>query len=568
MKRVACWASWFLVAACGSSSEPASAPSGAAGAAGAAVGPYQPPAASAVVEAGPVAIRRELFTIAGVEAPPNPMGGATPSELNRVRVIRYRVDSDPPRPARAIVVMMPGFLGGGPSFDGLARALVKRSSEEGAIEAWAIDRRSNLLEDHHGHDVAEVRRDPELARRYYVDGDEIEGKTFPGFVTQSSVPYMSEWGLATTLGDLRKVIELVPQAERRSRVVLVGHSLGASIAEAYAAWDFAGTPGYSELAGLVLVDGVAQREGSQTLPDQAKYENGGEAAAGGFGTSPGVNGIRKANRYVSLPFLGTKVYPIAGYVAMRAVLSPDAVAEDPDRDALIGTLLSLNPVPKMTHRAALGLAFDVRSNGLSFAAISCGETDGAMDDYDSVFGGKLAHPVDATAKYGWREFDAVSPREATDLSAFARIWFEGPSIDFAEWYFPQRLPADMAVASSLVLSDSDWPVAAYGLRAKHGAALDLPILALPAGLLRGDAAVYDALRTLVAAAPIGAGRPLAGTPRTSAQAFRVSPYPELTHIDPLTGHDSGRAKDLFDEVAGFVGASSPSGGVSIPVARD
>ena len=38
-------------------------------------------------------------------------------------------------------------------------------------------------------------------------------------------------------------------------MVLGGHSLGASLTVAYAAWDFNGKPGYRDLDGLVLIDG-------------------------------------------------------------------------------------------------------------------------------------------------------------------------------------------------------------------------------------------------------------------------------------------------------------------------
>ena len=142
---------------------------------GPAASPYVPPAASAVVEPG---VRREIAIVASKAPPPNPLtGDATPAEQNRLRVVRYRVDTAASSPvaARAIVIMMPGFLGGAGSFDPLARALVRRGKDDpaGPIEVWAIDRRSNLLEDTHGSDVAEVRQDTSWAERYYVEGETI-----------------------------------------------------------------------------------------------------------------------------------------------------------------------------------------------------------------------------------------------------------------------------------------------------------------------------------------------------------------------------------------------------------
>ena len=92
---------------------------------------YAPPPASTVVEEGEVKIRREVFLVPGVKPPKNPVAAAnaeTPAELDFVRVVRYRVDADPPKPARAIAVLMPGFLGGAGSYDPMARAIVRRSA--------------------------------------------------------------------------------------------------------------------------------------------------------------------------------------------------------------------------------------------------------------------------------------------------------------------------------------------------------------------------------------------------------------------------------------------------------
>ena len=276
--------------------------------------PYMPPPASTVVDASPVRIRRDVLHIEVPAPPPNPVAaqnGETPAANNRVRVVRYRVDSDPPQPARAIAVLMPGFLGGAGSFDPLARALVRRSTPDAAIEAWAIDRRANLLEDHHGLDVAEVRGDPELASNYYFGGSELEGRRFAGTLGQAQVAYMSEWGLATTIHDLHAVLDLIPQAQRKGHVVLIGHSLGASMAEEYAAWDFNGRPGYEDLAGLVLVDGTTGTEGSSTVPiNKQQYLDG---ISGSF-PRPGLNKIRRQRELEDTPAVRGMVNKISHLV--------------------------------------------------------------------------------------------------------------------------------------------------------------------------------------------------------------------------------------------------------------
>jgi pimeloyl-ACP methyl ester carboxylesterase len=531
--------------------------------------PYAPPPASAVVEKGPVQIRREVFLVPGVTPPPNSLTGkSTPAEYNFVRVVRYRVDSDPPRPARAVAVLMPGFLGGAGSYDPMARAIVRRSTTDEAYEAWAIDRRSNLLEDQHGLDVAEVKKDPEIAMRYYFEGEPAEGKTFAGFLGQAQVDYASEWGLATTIGDLRKVIELVPQAERKSRVFLVGHSLGASIAEEYAAWDFDGASGFSELAGLVLVDGISRQEGDVTpVITEQEYREGTTGGPAGF-SPPGLDAIEKTTRFISLPILNLDVYPMAATVAMRALWSPEAIVEDPYRDKAFLTLLTLSKIPKMTNRAAMGFAFDDASNGVSFAAVSCGHGEGgAITEYEGIFG-KLMHPSDPDATYKWVEYDAVTPREHTAIEDISRSWYEGPSLDFAEWYFPARLSLDAQAAATLTLKTGDWPLDKFGLKAMHGAEMDLPIFGAVAGLV-GSLTALDKLKTLVQNVPIGPGRPLAGQPRTNPDAFVAYDVIKLTHIDPLSGTDDGKAEvsGWYDDLQVWMAKNSPTGGATIAVQK-
>src|SRR4051812_6499556 len=102
-----------------------------------------------IEDTGTLKIRREVLRWS---APAPAAGGlsTTPDTFNQVQVVRYRVDTgtQPPKAARAIAVLMPGFLGGAGSFDALARALVRRSTADAPPEAWAVDRRANLLEDH------------------------------------------------------------------------------------------------------------------------------------------------------------------------------------------------------------------------------------------------------------------------------------------------------------------------------------------------------------------------------------------------------------------------------------
>jgi pimeloyl-ACP methyl ester carboxylesterase len=526
------------------------------------------PASTVVADPGTVKIRREIFLVDGVTPPPNPMGNvATPAAQNKVRVIRYRVDADPPLPARAVVVMMPGFLAGGGAFDGIARAVVRRSTATDPLEAWAIDRRANLLEDTWGLDVAEVTHDIDDATNYYFEQEAVEGKTFAGILEGGQIPWASEWGLATTVGDLRNVLSLLAPADRKSRVVLLGHSLGASIVEEYAAWDFDGSPGYDDVAAIALLDGVTGSEGATTSSiDQPTYENGGMMSTGGVSImSDGVNAIRQGDVYTTLPFLGTKAYLVAEYTAMRATWTPTAVEADSERDDLLGVLLGVSPVPKMTDRAALGFAFDEASCPLTFVRISCGEGNGgAITPYTSALGGAAVQPSDPNATYGWTDYNQTTPPKNTSLDDFALGWFEGPGTNFAEWYFPSRLTLDAEAAGTLNVTSSDWRSSAYGIQAMHGADIDAPILAVALALV-GSASSYDALQSLVA--PIGAGRPNAGLPRTDPSAFTSAYIAGMEHVDGISGADVAGSlpKQYYDMLVDFALAQTPAGGVAVPV---
>ena len=84
---------------------------------------------------------------------PLPAGGkieqilGTNVDLNHVDFVRTRKSGATGNP-RVILVLVPGFLGGGATFDPVARDLVRAFN--GSLEVWAINRRSNQLEDRRG----------------------------------------------------------------------------------------------------------------------------------------------------------------------------------------------------------------------------------------------------------------------------------------------------------------------------------------------------------------------------------------------------------------------------------
>src|ERR1700712_2792477 len=85
--------------------------------------------------------------------------------------------------------------------------------------------------------------------------------------------FAADWGLRVQLEDVRAVVKKARAAGKR--VILGGHSLGASVAVAYASWDFDGHAGYRDLAGVVLIDGGLRGSFASADLAQAKQRLGG-----------------------------------------------------------------------------------------------------------------------------------------------------------------------------------------------------------------------------------------------------------------------------------------------------
>ena len=73
-------------------------------------------------------------------------------DLNTITTARSRFDNGSGDPPSAVIVLIPGFLGGATTFDPLARDLVRKFN--GTLEVWAVDRRPNQLEDRLGAEFA------------------------------------------------------------------------------------------------------------------------------------------------------------------------------------------------------------------------------------------------------------------------------------------------------------------------------------------------------------------------------------------------------------------------------
>ena len=242
------------------------------------------------------AVTQSTVSVPGSIPPANPdaTGNAsTPADLNRSSAQIYQRAAMPDTAITKVLILVPGFLGGAGDFDYMARRVVERS--QGRTAVWAVDRRSNGLEDQTGLDAAEAAQDADVAKDYYFHGASINGRTFAGFVQGSQVPFESEWGVKTTIEDLDALVTRAIARYPNAAIILGGHSLGGSLVPIYAAWDFGAYAGFERLSGLVLLEGAPNPQGPDAIPSQQAYETTG---IGGAGTRTSLKMIRTGSPIV------------------------------------------------------------------------------------------------------------------------------------------------------------------------------------------------------------------------------------------------------------------------------
>jgi len=452
------------------------------------------PAIAAVVvaacglAASPAAAKPRFQQLAGFDAP------ATPPHLDRVGVLKVG-----PKRASNILVLVPGTSAGAAYFRPLAQQIVRRRR---GWQVWAVERRENLLEDHSL--AARVKAGGSSGDElfdYYL-GWLIDPDVSRHFepVPDSEVGFAREWGLRVAVGDLRRVLRAARKrarvrarakarrgngkSRRRGRVVLGGHSLGASITTAYATWDFNGVPGSKGLAGLVFIDG-----GSGPSPaigaEEATLELD-ELASG----SPWL-----AFGGIPSPFMG--LFSLVG--STLAIGEPRAPSTLQGFPLLPADLAA--PV-RVTNRSGWGFAIDPETSPPALAAAQFNV-------------GRLAARGDPR---GWDEAG-----EPTPLRRAARVasGWGLPRLDGTAWYHPIRLTLD---ARAVAAGNPNPAQRVLGVRSVHGDRLGrMPILAFGAAL--GGERVLDAARALAAQSRI--------PPRLVRLIDREATY---AHNDPNAAH--------------------------------
>ena len=217
-------------------------------------------------------------------------------DLNHARYTRHHL-AGPAQTPGAILILVPGFEGGAGDFKILAESIIGRAKAAGLVlEVWAMDRRSNQLEDSVGLEIAEEFLDPEIALDWLYGGEMSlplgpilsagPNRRAVFYDPQADVPFMASWTNLVFSRDIDAIVTAARAAATNQNVFLGGHSAGTGFTARYAATDFDLTgggpadPGYAKLRGLVLLEGGGGSTGGAPLTSdtldriEAKFDGG------------------------------------------------------------------------------------------------------------------------------------------------------------------------------------------------------------------------------------------------------------------------------------------------------
>jgi pimeloyl-ACP methyl ester carboxylesterase len=511
---------------------------------------------------------RESFV--RVYAPLPKSAGAHPARCDWVSYLRFRDARGPRRPSRAdaVFVIIPGFLGGAGSFDQVARNTVRdAAARHKHVEFWALDRRSNCLEDHSGVSAAARKHDGTVGYGYYWGGKKTaSGKRFKGWVSENDARWLDNVGLAQTMKDWYAVLKRIPRRVRQRKVFCGGHSMGGPLTAEFAAWDFDGNTktrrdaGYRQCAGFVGLDTRLQiASPGSTTPSSSSVLLDAIIASG----SPYVNTSPITPETIQLP----PIFGVGSYFDPQRTDMLKKLPHSQNIDLAQRFLFSRNAanfatgIPSIrdyttTNQVTLAGVFDDNSAPLFFLRSSLGFlTGGKLADKN--FPSKdptLALPADTHAPlYSWQSYRAVGAHgraiplneegqpyttresEVSDVRQFARTTFEAPA-DFIEQYFPVRLLKDLQNAG------------------KGDRSGDLSHLKYDDGVTRHPAIIVRAGDSASNSAAPDPGPPHAGPRPNSRPLSRSITIPGYNHLDVITAarrQNDGRAEPSSLALARF-----------------
>src|SRR4051795_117036 len=355
-----------------------------------------------------------------------------PRKYDRLEVTKFGAAS-----AKTVLVLVPGTNSGRGDFTLTARELVK---EVPGLQVWAVDRRSQRLEDTKVFaDALAGRVTPKAMFDYYagwIADPSIQPHYQPPDL--SKLGFAADWGLRVQLEDVKRVVDRARAGGRR--VILGGHSLGASVAVAYASWDFAGRAGYRDLDGLVLIDGGLRGSFDSADLAQAKTR---------------LTAIRKQP---FLDLLGLGLPWVTGVLAEAGAVLTLKEPAAPSAAQAFGLLpAQFKPPIPATNRGLFGYAFDASTSPKELGLIQ-------------VRAGSLGADGD------WVD------GEVTPIERLAQTFGQEPA-NAVEWFYPARLNLDVDVASPLAQNSA---ARLLGLRLRWARRGRLPVYALQTSLTHGN----------------------------------------------------------------------------------
>ncbi|POM26571.1 hypothetical protein BTM25_09720 [Actinomadura rubteroloni] len=511
-------------------------------------------------------VKGVVESVVRVKVPLPKAVGPHPAACDWLSYLRFRDVHGPASSAKAdrILVAQPGILEGAGAFDSVARNTITAAAAKGKhLEFWALDRRSNCLDDTTGVLAGLAAKDPHVAVDYYYRKKRVDGRVFAGYQSNDQVKWLQNVGLEQTVRDEYDLLraELPDQKLRKRKVLCGGHSLGGTLTGFFAEWDFDGNPattadaGYNQCAGYFALDTrvATSLMGMGDFPKEMVPLLQFGAGAVKAGLESGV-----VPRTVSGPALinaeTMNLLAIAGLAARvapsgrsdLATYIPSSFNTDTTYRLLFSkdfaTFIAGTPTIadfRFTNAAALGALLDDDSQPLAFLQASVGFfSGGPVVDKDfpvpneMILSGNGAwksllgterKAIPATPdgpQYGWQNYDAVKnvpkakdgqpfttpAKEVTDIAELARSLSEHP-LDFTEHYFPTRIVTDIALAGA--------PGVADGAVHKNGITAN-PVINLEAGDGLGTrhpepgdviAPGYQHLDVLTAAPRQNGGRP-------------------------------------------------------------
>lgn len=530
--------------------------------------------------------------------------GGTAVDLNRVRYTRYQLASQADRRPDAVLVAMPGTLAASHSYLILAETLMQRMAREHGlvVEVWGVDRRSVLLQDMEGLQIAERERDPALALDFLFGGElgltrDARLPRRAVFHESADLAFMAHWTPHVHSVDLDAIVEAARRVARDGNVFLGGHSAGTGFAARYAATDFspagstAAQPGYAKLRGLVLFEGqggglaptptAAQLDAVIAAADGGLYNAVRSGTAAAFAAGQGITPRTNASTEIT----GMQISFEGALNGRQSLLQADqrGVAGN----SVYNKVAGFTPRPfGVTAGAGLGSFMDddnlqrTAFYSISMGALGPARADGLRTWIDSDEPQPAAALRNFGPMYETMASAALAPWgqevEATRFKRFTAALYAGETT-WSDWYYPSSglLIANAATGggANLGLDTSALSLpTAQGGRGRPDIAnqtqarrIDIPVIAF--GGSNGLTPVPGVWRAFAEAiAPCAAPSCKPGTPRTPpgqpalaaarsyggvAGGFEVHISEGYTHVDVLTAED-GPGNRVVAPLAAFI----------------